>query len=89
VGLDDHTNYDLVKIKGELKIGNKIDRTVSVEITKELSGEVLETAPRAGDVKTAGGLKQVNPKHILTWVVQLNPGDDQNVSYQYQVYFRE
>lgn len=82
-------HYDLVKIRGELKIGNKIDKTVSVEITKELSGEVLESVPRAGDVKTARGLKQVNPKHILTWVVQLNPGEDQNVSYQYQVYFRE
>jgi hypothetical protein len=82
-------HYDLVKIRGELKIGNKIDKTVSVEITKELSGEVLETVPRAADLKTARGLKQVNPKHILTWVVQLNPGEDQNVSYQYQVYFRE
>jgi hypothetical protein len=82
-------HYDLVKIKGELKIRNKIDKTVSVEITKELSGEVIETLPRAGDVKTARGLKQVNTKHILTWVIQLNPGEDQSVSYQYQVYFRE
>ena len=82
-------HYDLVKIKGELKIRNAIDRTVNVEITKELSGEVLETLPRAGDVKTAKGLKQVNAKHILTWVVQLEPGADKIVSYQYQVFFRE
>ncbi len=82
-------HYDLVKIRGELKLRNRIDKTVDVEVTKELSGEVLETLPRAGDVKTARGLKQVNTKHILTWVVQIEPGEDKTVTYQYQVYFRE
>jgi hypothetical protein len=64
-------------------------RTVRVEITKELSGEVLETLPHAGDVKSARGLRQVNTKHILTWTIGLDPGEEQNVSYQYQVYFRD
>ncbi|HTY59727.1 MAG TPA: hypothetical protein VMF59_12970 [Bacteroidota bacterium] len=82
-------HYDLVKIKGELKLRSRIDRPVSVEITKELSGDLLETLPRAGDVKTAKGLRQVNTKHVLTWVVQLEPGEEQNLSYQYQVLFRE
>jgi hypothetical protein len=82
-------HYDLVKIRGELNIRNKIGKTVGVEITKELSGEVLETVPMAGDIKTARGLKQVNTKHILTWLVELNPGEDKIVTYQYQVYFRE
>jgi hypothetical protein len=82
-------HYDLVKIRGDLKLRSRLDRVVSVEITKELSGDLLESAPRAADVKTAKGLKQVNTKHVLTWVVQLEPGEEQNLSYQYQVYFRE
>ena len=82
-------HYDLVKIRGELKLRNRIDKAVDIEITKELSGDVLESLPRAGDVKTARGLKQVNTKHILTWVVQIEPGEDKTVTYQYQVYFRE
>jgi len=82
-------HYDLVKIQGDLGIRNRVDRTVSVEITKELSGEVLETLPRAADVKSAKGLRAVNTKHILTWTVELAPGAEQKVSYQYQVYFRD
>jgi hypothetical protein len=82
-------HYDLVKIRGELKLRNRIDKAVDIEITKELSGDVLESLPRAGDVKSARGLKQVNTKHILTWVVQIEPGEDKTVTYQYQVYFRE
>jgi hypothetical protein len=82
-------HYDLVKIRGELTLRSRIDRKVSVEITKELSGDVLETVPHAGDVKTARGLRQVNTKHILTWGITLNPGDEGSVSYQYQVLFRE
>ncbi len=78
-----------MKIRGDLKLRNRIDRAVSVEITKELSGDVLESDPRAGDVKTAKGLKQVNTKHVLTWLLTLEPGEERSVSYQYQVYFRE
>ena len=81
--------YDLVKVKGELKVRNRLDKHANMEITKELSGEVLESIPKAKDVKTAKGLKQVNPKHMLTWAIELKAGEEQNISYQYQVYIRD
>ncbi|HUI08963.1 MAG TPA: DUF4139 domain-containing protein [Bacteroidota bacterium] len=82
-------HYDLVKLRGELKLRSRVDHAVSVEITKECSGDVLESTPAAKDVKTARGLKQVNSRHVLTWVVSLEPGEEQVVTYQYQVLFRE
>ncbi len=82
-------HYDLVKVRGELKIRNKLDKAIDVEITKELSGEVLESMPKSKDIKTAKGLKQVNPKHILTWGIDLKPDEEQTVTYQYQMYIRE
>lgn len=82
-------HYDAVKVRGELKIGNKIEKTITVEITKEVSGDVLESLPQAQDIKTAKGLRQVNPKHVLTWEIELTAGGEQKVSYQYQVYLRE
>jgi len=82
-------HYDLVKLRGELKLKSRVDRAVNVEITKECSGDVLESAPAAKDVKTARGLKQVNARHVLTWVVALDPGEETTVTYQYQVLFRE
>ena len=64
-------HYDLVKVRGELKLNNKLDKTINVEISKELSGEVLESLPKCKDVKTAKGLRRVNEKHILTWEIEL------------------
>jgi len=80
--------YDLVKVRGELKIRNKLDKNINLEITKELTGEVLESSPKSEDIKTAKGLKQVNEKHLLKWEIVLAEGEEKNISYQYQVYIR-
>jgi hypothetical protein len=82
-------HYDLVKVQGELRIRNRLAKGVKVEITKELSGEVLEKGPNSTDTKTAEGLKKVNPKHILTWTIDLKPGEERKVVYVYQVYIRD
>jgi hypothetical protein len=82
------TQYDLVTVRGELKIRNKLNKDIDVEITKELSGDVLESQPKCKDVKTAKGLKQINPKHLLTWEIELKSGGEQKMMYQYQVYIR-
>ena len=80
--------FDLVKIKGELKLQNRLDKNVTVEITKDLSGEVIESAPKAKDIPTAKGLKQVNSRHILVWEIELKPGQKKTLSYTYEVYVR-
>jgi hypothetical protein len=82
-------SYDLVKVKGELKLRSRMDKPVNVEISKDLSGQVLEMLPAAKDVQTAKGLKQVNPKHILTWEIELKSGAELKLSYLYQVYIRD
>lgn len=81
-------DHDLVKVKGEMKLHNWLDKTVNVEVTKNLSGEVLESVPQANDIQTAKGLKWVNPRHELVWEVELKAGQEQNLSYTYEVYVR-
>ena len=81
-------SYDLVKVRGELKMKNRLDKMIKLEAEKNLSGEVSETSPEAKDVKTAKGLKQINPKHVLTWDLELEPGEEKTVNYTYQVYIR-
>ncbi len=80
--------YDLVKLSGELKIRNRLDKAIKLEITKELSGEVLQASDAPRDVPTARGLKQVNPKHVLTWLLELKPDEERKVTYSYQLYIR-
>jgi hypothetical protein len=81
--------YDLVTLRGELRVRNRQDKSVNVEITKELSGKVLKSTPTAKDVQTGKGLKQTNPKHVLTWEIELAEGEEKNLSYEYQVYVRK
>lgn len=80
--------YDLVKVKGELKVRNRLDKSANLEVTKELSGEVLETLPEATDIPTAKGLKRVNPRHMLVWECELKAGERKTLSYVYEVYVR-
>jgi hypothetical protein len=82
------TSYDLVKLRGELKLRNRLDKAIELEITKELSGEVLERSEDAKDVQTAKGLKQINPKHVLTWMSPLKAGEELKLTYSYQLYIR-
>ena len=81
-------NYDLVKVRGELKLRSRLDKAADVEIAKELSGEIIENSDEATDTKTAKGLKRVNPKHILTWEIKLEPGQEVELTYVYEVYVR-
>ncbi len=80
--------YDLVKVKGELRLQNRLGKSVDVEVKKNLSGVVLNTTPEAKDIPTAKGLKRVNPRHVLVWNIQLEPGQKQTLEYTYEVYIR-
>ncbi|MCC6698857.1 MAG: DUF4139 domain-containing protein [Candidatus Hydrogenedentes bacterium] len=80
--------HDLVQVRGELKLQNRQDKAVTVEITKAMSGEVLDMSPEGKDVKTATGLKQINPKHNLTWTLEVQPGEEKVIAYNYEVYVR-
>ena len=82
------STYDLVKVKGELKLRSRLDVAVNVEVTKDLSGEVRESAPEAKDIPTAKGLRQVNPRHTLTWRIEVKPGEERTLTYTYEVYVR-
>ena len=51
-----HASYDLVQVKGELKLRNGLSETITLEVTKNLTGEVIETTPQAHVLPTAKGL---------------------------------
>ena len=77
-----------MKVKGELKLVNRLGKKVSVEVTKNLSGDVLESSPQAKDVTTARGLRRVNTGHRLTWNIGLEPGEEKTLTYVYEVFVR-
>jgi len=80
--------YDRVTIDGTLTMRSHLDREVTVEVTKLLSGEVRESAPEAEVVKLAAGLQGVNPRSQLTWELELPAGETVEMTYTYQVFIR-
>jgi hypothetical protein len=81
-------SYDLVAIEGELSAVNTLAQTVTLEITKTLSGEVKTADPDAKEQKLAKGLRSVNPRTRLTWTIELPPGAAKDLSYTCDVYVR-
>jgi hypothetical protein len=79
-------SYDLVKVKGEMKVKNRLDKAIVLEATKHLTGEILQKPQDARDLQTAKGLRQVNPRHVLTLEMKLKPNEERNSAYVYQVY---
>jgi hypothetical protein len=84
-----NSNYDLVTVRGQLKLANFKNKEVKLYITKDLSGQVLKTTPEAKVDQIAKGLKKVNPHSQLCWELPIKARDKIEIEYQYNVYVRE
>jgi len=81
-------HYELVTVQGELSIVNSQSKPIDMEVTKTLSGEVKSSDPQARIDKLAAGLQRMNGLVRLTWNLQLDPREREQVSYTYDVYVR-
>ncbi len=81
-------HYDLVTVDGKLSVTNFQDKTITLEITKTLSGEVESSQPQATIEKLARGLRRMNGVMKLTWTIELKPGENKQLNYVYKVYVR-
>ena len=78
--------YDMVTVKGKLYIKNLKNKKITMEIKKELSGEVLETSYKGKIKKSAEGLKSVNYNSIITWEIPLKKAEEKIITYKYKIY---
>ena len=87
VNLNGHS-YDLVQVRGELKLRSGLDKPADIEVTKLLSGKVLETTGEPTTTAIAKGLRAANTRHRLVWKQTLEAGQDMEFTYSYEVYIR-
>jgi len=80
--------YDLVSVEGKMSVKNFQAKSITLEITKGVSGEVKSSTPKAEIEKIASGLRGVNPSNVLTWTLELEPGQTAEITYAYDVYVR-
>lgn len=81
--------YDLVEVRGTLRAANYKDKSLTLTIGKDVSGEVIESAPTARVEQTARGLRKVNPKSVLSWELPIGPRGKIEITYSYRVYVRD
>lgn len=81
-------HYDLVTVEGKLSVTNFQAKAITLEITKILSGEVKSSQPQAKIETLARGLRRMNAVRKVTWTIELEPGQQKQVNYTYEVYVR-
>jgi len=81
-------HFDLITVEGKLSVTNFQEKTITLEITKTLSGEVKSSQPEAEIETLARGLRQMNAVRKLTWTIELEPGQQKQLGYIYEVYVR-
>lgn len=78
--------YDLVTIKGTIKLTNRKPTKVAVRIRKDLTGEVTATEGSPTVTATAKGLRAVNPQARIVWTTDLDPAQSIVRTYTYRLY---
>jgi hypothetical protein len=81
-------HFDRVTIEGRLRVVNFKAEAVTMEITKNLSGELKQTSPKAEVERLARGLERMNPTNLLTWSFTLKPGEQKELTYSYEALIR-
>ncbi len=81
-------HYDLITLEGTLSVANFQDKPLTIEIEKNLSGEVVSSNPEAEVETIATGLWKMNASRKLTWNLEMEPGEIKKITYSYKVYVR-
>ena len=82
------TQYDRVRVKGEIRAMNHKREVVRLEVKKLIQGEVTKNPNEAKVAAIAKGLRQVNPNLRLVWTVPLEAGKTAETSYEYVLFVR-
>ena len=78
-------NYRNPEVKGELLLCNHRDESIKVVVRRRFSGELIEADGSPENVIREDGVYSVNPRHELTWTVELEPGEERTIEYRYSV----
>lgn len=80
-------NYDRVTIKGKIELKSYQDKAVTLNISRYLTGEAIESS-ETWEVEKKFNAGSPNPDNKIEWDVNLPAGKSKTVTYEYSVYAR-
>jgi hypothetical protein len=79
--------FHKVTLKGEIKIANFQSKKISLNLKKGLLGDVTAASDEGKIVKQKNN-NIANPTSIIKWELELNPGEQRTITYEYTVLIR-
>lgn len=82
---DGRVIYDIVTIKGRIDAISLRPKAVDVRLSYTLDGDVKATDPAGTASKTTVNLSQINPRSVIKWKADLQPGKKQEFNFTYEM----
>jgi hypothetical protein len=82
----ERVSYDLVTVRGTIRIKNFKSEEIKLEVRKFLMGFDVQ-ADNAGKITAlATALRAVNPQQKIEWALTVKPGEEKTLTYSFKVY---
>lgn len=80
-------NYGKISIKGSITVENFQDANITLNITKNLTGEVTKQNENGKTIKRKSYYTSENPTSEIKWETSLRPNEKRTFTYEYEVLY--
>ncbi len=82
----DKVHYDLVKLRGTIKVRNFEKRAIKVVVTQSVPGKPIEASAKGKIRIDTQNLRLLERRGRIEWLLEIKPGQTREVTYVYERY---
>jgi hypothetical protein len=77
--------YKKIIIKGTVTVENLQDKSIKLDLTKNINGNII-AASESGKIKKTGVYSGINPQSKSDWEINIGANAKKEITYEYEVY---
>lgn len=81
-------NHYRVRVRGELMVKNHRSLAAAVIVRRQFSGDLKEADGEPGTTLLESGVYSINKRNQMKWRLDLKPGEERTIGYEYEVMVR-
>ena len=82
----DKVHYDLVKLRGTIKVRNFEKRAIKVVVKQLVPGKPIEASEKGKITVNTKKLQLLKREGTIEWILDVKPGETEEVTYKYERY---